>query len=46
MGRGAGDRAEYEAYFLAVTRVVAGVRAMGIRIAARGSGARSPSCPS
>lgn len=32
---------EYEAYFLAVAQVVADVRAMGIRIAARGSGAGS-----
>lgn len=32
---------EYEAYFLAVAQVVADVRAMGIRVAARGSGAGS-----
>ncbi|MGW7063561.1 DNA polymerase III subunit alpha [Streptomyces sp. NPDC054904] len=34
-------RLEYEAYFLAVAQVVADVRAMGIRVAARGSGAGS-----
>lgn len=32
---------EYEPYFLAVAQVVADVRAMGIRVAARGSGAGS-----
>ncbi|MGW6875914.1 DNA polymerase III subunit alpha [Streptomyces xanthophaeus] len=32
---------EYEAYFLAVAQVVADVRAMGIRVTARGSGAGS-----
>ncbi|MFD7555800.1 DNA polymerase III subunit alpha [Streptomyces sp. NPDC059835] len=32
---------KYEAYFLAVAQVVADVRAMGIRVAARGSGAGS-----
>ncbi|MGW6877420.1 DNA polymerase III subunit alpha [Streptomyces xanthophaeus] len=32
---------EYEAYFLAVAQVVTDVRAMGIRVAARGSGAGS-----
>ncbi|MFC4955553.1 DNA polymerase III subunit alpha [Streptomyces mauvecolor] len=34
-------RLGYEAYFLAVAQVVADVRAMGIRVAARGSGAGS-----
>ncbi len=34
-------RLRYEAYFLAVAQVVADVRAMGIRVAARGSGAGS-----
>ncbi|MFD7897727.1 DNA polymerase III subunit alpha [Streptomyces sp. NPDC059743] len=35
------ERLGYEAYFLAVAQVVAEVRAMGIRVAARGSGAGS-----
>ncbi|MFI6689200.1 DNA polymerase III subunit alpha [Streptomyces sp. NPDC050485] len=35
------ERLGYEAYFLAVAQVVADVRAMGIRVAARGSGAGS-----
>lgn len=34
-------RLKFEAYFLAVAQVVADVRAMGIRVAARGSGAGS-----
>ncbi|MER5950247.1 DNA polymerase III subunit alpha [Streptomyces sp. NPDC001904] len=34
-------RLHYEAYFLAVAQVVADVRAMGVRVAARGSGAGS-----
>ncbi|WP_308014171.1 DNA polymerase III subunit alpha [Streptantibioticus parmotrematis] len=34
-------RLGYEAYFLAVAQVVADIRAMGIRVAARGSGAGS-----
>ncbi|MGW3653775.1 DNA polymerase III subunit alpha, partial [Streptomyces sp. NPDC000878] len=34
-------RLRFEAYFLAVAQVVADVRAMGIRVAARGSGAGS-----
>ncbi|MFF0386912.1 DNA polymerase III subunit alpha [Streptomyces sp. NPDC004286] len=34
-------RLQYEPYFLAVAQVVADVRAMGIRVAARGSGAGS-----
>ncbi|EPH46902.1 putative Error-prone DNA polymerase [Streptomyces aurantiacus JA 4570] len=34
-------RLGYEAYFLAVAQVVADVRAMGVRVAARGSGAGS-----
>lgn len=35
------ERLHYEAYFLAVAQVVADTRAMGIRVAARGSGAGS-----
>ncbi len=35
------ERLGYEAYFLAVAQVVADVRSMGIRVAARGSGAGS-----
>ncbi|MFI0975468.1 DNA polymerase III subunit alpha [Streptomyces sp. NPDC021093] len=35
------ERLGYEAYFLAVAQVVADIRAMGIRVAARGSGAGS-----
>lgn len=37
-------RLGYEAYFLAVAQVVADVRAMGVRVAARGSGAGSMVC--